>query len=110
MPCLKIENIMTACEILIQTDMKEIKIKIYGWSDLKKWFWDRFCFPRRKLVAMWLEYHSSEMRSLVEKFLLKYNNVDLEKDDYALLSKALKDWDEETKKICDRTEELIMMK
>lgn len=97
-------------EILIQADMKEIKIKIYGWSDLKKWFWDRFCFPRRKLVAMWLEYHSSEIRSLVEKFLLKYNNVDLEKDDYAILSKALKDWDEEYKKIRDRTEELIMMK
>ena len=36
--------------------MKEIKIKIYGWSDLKKWFWDRFCFPRRKLVAEWLDY------------------------------------------------------
>lgn len=90
--------------------MKEIKIKIYGWSDLKKWFWDRFCFPRRKLVTTWLEYHSSEIRSLIEKFLLKYNNVDLAKDDYALLSKALKDWDEESKKIRDRTEKLIMMK
>lgn len=89
--------------------MKEIKIKIYGWSDLKKWFWDRFCFPRRK-VTTWLEYHSNEIRSLIEKFLLKYNNVDLAKDDYALLSKALKDWDEEYKKIRDRTEELIMMK
>ena len=33
--------------------MKEIniKIKIYGWSDLKKWFWDRFCFPRRREVS-----------------------------------------------------------
>ena len=90
--------------------MKEIKIKIYGWSDLKKWFWDRFCFPRRKLVAMWLEYHSSEIRSLVEKILIKYNNEDLEKDNYALLSQALKDWDEESKKVYDRTEELIMMK
>lgn len=90
--------------------MKEIKIKLYGWSDLKKWFWDQFCFPRRKLVAEWLEYNRSEIRSLIEKLLLKYNNVDLEKDDYALLSKALKDWDEESKKISDRTEELIMMK
>ena len=61
-------------------------------------------------MATWLEYHSSEIRSLIEKFLLKYNNVDLAKDDYALLSKALKDWDEESKKIRDRTEELIMMK
>ena len=90
--------------------MKEIKIKIYGWSDLKKWFWDRFCFPRRKLVAEWLYYYGDEARSLVEKVLIKYNKEDLEKDDYALLSKALKDWDVEIKKIRDRTEELIMMK
>lgn len=59
---------------------------------------------------MWLEYHSSEVRSLVEKILIKYNNEDLEKDNYALLSKALKDWDEESKEVYDRTEKLIMMK
>lgn len=59
---------------------------------------------------MWLECHRSEIRSLIEKLLLKYNNVDLEKDDFALLSKALEDWDVEIKKIRDRTEELIMMK
>ena len=90
--------------------MKEIRIKIYGWSDIKKWFWDSFCFPRRKLVAEWLEYHNAEMRSLTEEFLLKYNNKDLEKDDYAILGEALKDWDKESKKICDKTEKLIMMK
>ena len=90
--------------------MKEIKIKIYGWSDLKKWFWDRFCFPRRKLVIDWLDFYYSEERSLVEKVLVKYNKEDLEKDDYALLSRALKDWDSEAKTIRDRTEELIMMK
>ena len=90
--------------------MKEIKIKIYGWSDLKKWFWDRFCFPRRKLVVDWLDYHYLEERSLVEKVLLKYNKEDLEKDDYALLSRALKDWDSEAKKIRDRIEDFIMMK
>ena len=59
--------------------MKEIKIKIYGWSDLKKWFWDRFCFPRRKLVAKWLDYYCSEERILVENVLVKYNKEDLEK-------------------------------
>ena len=90
--------------------MKEIKIKIYGWSDLKKWFWDRFCFPRRKLIAEQLRYYYCEERSLVEKVLLKYNKEDLKKDDYALLSKALEDWDVEIKKIRDRTEEFIMMK
>ena len=90
--------------------MKEIKIKIYGWYDLKKWFWDRFCFPRRKLIVEWLDYYGDEERSLVEKVLLKYNKEDLKKDDYALLSKALEDWDVEIKKIRDRTMELIMMK
>ena len=73
--------------------MKEIKIKIYGWSDLKKWFWDRFCFPRRKLVAEWLGFHRDKTRSLMEKILLKYNDYDLEEDNYALLCQALKDWD-----------------
>ena len=91
-------------------NMKEIKIKIYGWSDLKKWFWDRFCIPRRKLVAEWLDYYGDEARSLVEKVLLKYNKEDLKKDDYALLSKALEDWDVEIKKIRDKTEDCIMMK
>lgn len=90
--------------------MKEIKIKIYGWSDLKKWFWDQFCFPRRKLVAEWLDYYGDEARILVEKVLLKYNKEDVEKDNYALLCKALEDWDEEYKKISDRTEDFIMMK
>lgn len=90
--------------------MKEIRIKIYGWRDLKKCFWDCFCFPRRKLVAEWLDYHNQEMRNLTEELLLKYNKQDLEKNDYAALSKALKDWDKESKKICDETLELMMMK
>lgn len=76
----------------------------------EKWFWDQFCFPRRKLVTGWLDYYDDEARSLFEKVLLKYNKEDVEKDDYALLSRALKDWDGEIKKIRDKTEELIMMK
>ncbi len=55
--------------------MKEIKIKIYGWSDLKKWFWDRFCFPRRKLVAAWLEYHRCEIRSLSDAGYLRISRA-----------------------------------
>ena len=90
--------------------MKEIRIKIYGWSDLKKWFWDCFCFPRRKLVAEWLDYYSCKERSLVEEFLLKYNKQDLKKNDYAALSEALKDWDKESKKIYGETTKMIMMK
>lgn len=90
--------------------MKEIRIKIYGWSDLKKWFWDSFCFPRRKLVAEWLDYYCCAERRLVEGLLLKYNKKDLKKDNYAALLEALKDWNREIKKIRDETERLIMMK
>ena len=90
--------------------MKEIRIKIYGWSDLKKWCRDKFCFSRRKLITESLEIHNDAIRRLVLELLLKYNNKDLEKDDYAILNKALEDWDKESKKICDKTEKLIMMK
>ena len=90
--------------------MKEIRIKIYGWSDLKKWVWDSLCFPRRKLVAEWLDYYNDNISSLVEEFLVKYNNKDLEKDNYAILGKAIKDWNKESKKIYDETMEMIMMK
>lgn len=90
--------------------MKTLKINIPEWSDFTKWFWDRFCFPRRKLVAEWLGYHRGETRSLMEKILLKYNDYDLEEDNYALLCHALKDWDKEVKEIYDKTEKLIMMK
>ena len=90
--------------------MKEIKIKIYGWSDLKKWIWDRFRFPKRKLIVEWLDDYGDEASRLFEKLLFKYNKEDLEKDNYAALHRALKDWDEEIKKIRDITEKLIMMK
>ena len=90
--------------------MKEIRIKIYGWSDLKKWFLDRLCFSRRKLITESLEIHNDAMRRLVLELLLKYNKKDLKKNDYAALSEALKDWDRGIKKIRDETVKQIMMK
>lgn len=90
--------------------MKELRIKIYGWSDLKKWFWDSLCFSRRKLVAKSLESYSDNIRRPVIELLLKYNNKDLEKDDYAILSEAIEYWDKQRKKICDETVKQIMMK
>ena len=89
--------------------MKEISIKIYGWSDLKKWFSDRLCFSRRKLVAESLESYNDDMRRLTIGLLLKYNNKDI-KSDYDILSQAIKDWNKESKKIYDETMKLIMMK
>lgn len=75
--------------------MKTIKINILEWKDIKKWFWDKFCYPRRKQVAEWITYNSCLTRSLVKKILLKYNGADLRKDNYVLLGKALIEWDVE---------------
>ena len=90
--------------------MKEIRIKIYGWSDLKKWLSDRLCFSRRKLITESLEIYNDAMRRLVLELLLKYNNKDVEENDFAILSQAIEYWNKESKKICDETVKQIMMK
>ena len=90
--------------------MKEIRIKIYGWSDLKKWFWDTLCFPRRKLVTESLEAYSDNIRRPVIELLLKYNNKDVKENDFTILSQAIEYWNKESKKICDETVKQIMMK
>ena len=90
--------------------MKEIRIKIYQWSDLKKWLSDRLCFSRRKLVAESLESYSENIRRPVIELLLKYNNKDVEENDFAILSQAIEYWNKESKKICDETVKQIMMK
>lgn len=91
--------------------MKEIKIKIYGWSDFKKWFWDKFCFPRRQLVADWLTYHNSEARDVVEKYLIRYGKFNENSEtDMENLGMVLRKYDEDIKEITSRTEKLIMLK
>ena len=90
--------------------MKEIRIKIYGWSDLKKWCRDKLCFSRRKLITESLEIYNDAMRRLVLELLLKYNNKDVEENDFAILSQAIEYWNKESKKICDETVKQIMMK
>lgn len=91
--------------------MKEIKIKLYGISDFKKWFWDRFCFPKRKLVTKWLEFHNSAVRSIVETYLIKCGNLCADsEDDMKALSMFLREYDKEVNKVTECTEELIMMK
>ena len=88
--------------------MKTIKINIPEWTDIKKWFWDLFFFPRRKAVAQWLIYHNSLMASMTEKILIKYQGQDLTGDSYAILSKAINEWRIECKSITEKTENLIM--
>ena len=90
--------------------MKEIRIKIYGLSDLKKWCRDKLCFSRRKLITESLEIYNDAMRRLVLELLLKYNDKDVEENDFAILSQAIEYWNKESKKICDETVKQIMMK
>ncbi len=90
--------------------MKEIRIKIYGWSDLKKWFWDTLCFPRRKLVAECLKYNNDEMLRFVLGLMLKYNNKDFYENDFAILKEFVEYWNNESRKICNEIEKQIMMK
>ena len=52
--------------------MKEIRIKIPQWSDFTKWFWDRFCYPRRKQVAEWIEYHDDCLQNKIRDYLWDY--------------------------------------
>ena len=90
--------------------MKEIRIKIYGLSDLKKWFRDRLCFSRRKLVAESLESYSDKMLRFVLGLMLKYNNKDFEENDFAILKEFVEYWNNESRKICNETVKQIMMK
>lgn len=54
--------------------MIEITIKIPQWKDFTKWFWDKFCFPRRKVVAEYFElYNSYLIEGLVKHFFEVWN-------------------------------------
>lgn len=91
--------------------MKEIKIKIYGWSDFKKWLWDRFFFPRRKLVSEWLTFHNDKLSSEFERLLIKHGCLDIEKgEDLDALNSALIEWHDVVRDITSDTEKLIMLK
>lgn len=91
--------------------MKEIKIKLPEWKDVTKWFWDKFCFPRRKAVTEWIDYHNDGLRSKFEELLVKHGSLDLEKGvDMDTLLLALNEWDNAVEEITSRTRELIMMK
>ena len=49
--------------------MITIRINIPQWEDITKWFWDKFCFPRRKVVAEYFElYNNYLIEGLVKHF------------------------------------------
>lgn len=55
-----------------------IKIEIPQWKDITKWFWDKFCFPRRKVVAEYFEWYNEELASKLGDYL--YEALDCEHD------------------------------
>ena len=90
--------------------MKEIRIKIPQWSDFTKWFWDRFCYPRRKIVTEWIEYHDECLKKKITDYLWDYLdcNVDSkESERFGKVEKMLETIFKEQDKI---TEQLMMMK
>ena len=90
--------------------MKEIRLKIPQWSDFTKWFWDRFCYPRRKIVTEWIEYHDECLKKKITDYLWDYLdcNVDSkESERFGKVEKMLETIFKEQDKI---TEQLIMMK
>lgn len=86
--------------------MKELKIKIIEWKDIAKWFWDKLCFPRRELVADWLDIHNDGLTRITEEIILKYGGEDAEKH----IAEAMNEWRLERDELTKKTKELIMMK
>lgn len=46
-----------------------IKIEIPQWKDITKWFWYKFCFPRRKVVAEYFELYNDRIVSELIDYL-----------------------------------------
>ena len=51
-----------------------IEVKIPQWKDIAKRFWDKFCFPRRKVVAEYFEWYNDELvRELVDYLYIAWD-------------------------------------
>ena len=46
-----------------------INIKIPQWKDITKWFLDKFCLPRRKVVAEYFAWYNDELASKLIDYL-----------------------------------------
>ena len=55
-----------------------IKIKIPQWEDITKWFWDKFCFPRRKVVEEYFDWYNTDLVRELVNYL--YDAWDCEHD------------------------------
>ena len=90
--------------------MKEIRIKIPQWSDFTKWFWDRFCYPRRKIVVEWIEYHDECLKKKITDYLWDYLDCNVDSKESERFGKVEKMLDTIFKEQDKITEQLIMMK
>ena len=90
--------------------MKEIRIKIPQWSDFTKWFWDRFCYPRRKIVTEWIEYHDECLKKKITDYLWDYLDCNVDSKESERFGKVEKMLDTIFKEQDKITEQLIMMK
>lgn len=90
--------------------MKEIRIKIPQWSDFTKWFWDRFCYPRRKQVAEWIEYHDDCLQNKIRDYLWDYLDCNVNSTEAERFKKVERMLDTIFKEQDKITEQLIMMK
>lgn len=59
--------------------MVTVEFNIWTWKDYKKWFFDKFCFPRRKIITEWLDSYASDIhKKVVECYVnsMGYDNLD----------------------------------
>ena len=59
--------------------MIKVEFNIWTWKDYKKWFWDKFCFPRRKTITEWLDSYASDIHEEAVNcyiFSMGYSNLD----------------------------------
>ena len=59
--------------------MITIRINIPQWKDITKWFGDKFCFPRRKVVAEYFEWYNDMIVSELIDYL--YESWDCHNDE-----------------------------
>ena len=59
--------------------MITIRINIPQWKDITKWFWDKFCFPRRQVVAEYFEWYNDMIVSELIDYL--YESWDCHNDE-----------------------------
>lgn len=83
--------------------MITIKINIPQWQDITKWFWDKFCFPRRQVVEEYFEWYNIDLVRELVNYL--YDAWDCEHDQSS--SEKLQDLELHLREIMDKESDKI---